>query len=195
MTSLRISLLIMLIISAMAVTSEAGWLIFHESEIKGQILDIDTKQPIEGAVVVIVYRTANPGMGAGQGSSVIDVRETLTDKEGKFLIPSYTTIIQPFSWKIPGTVLIFKPGYPSLELHPSFFVGEHVKDEEGTWYWSKELKYKLRGAGTVELPKAKTKDEKWHSSFVGVSGYTNKELPLLYKARDEADKALSGSEK
>lgn len=165
-TVLRTIMLAMLIISAMATKSEAGWLIYHESELKGQILDIDTKQPIEGAVVVVVYKTATPGLGAGQGSSNIAVGETLTDKEGKFLIPSYSTIIQPFSWKIPSTMIIYKPGYARLdslwEIRPSFFTGEETTDHEGILSWSKEseYKYKIHKAGIVEIQKFKTMEER-----------------------------------
>lgn len=142
-----------------AADSNAGWLIYHEKELKGKILDIDTKQPIEGAVVVVEYKKATLGLGAGSISSIIDVRETLTDKQGNFRIPSYTTVIQPFSWQIPNTVIIFKPGYASLKTGASNFIGQ-MPVKEGSWHWSKKLKYRMHGAGIVELPRFKEAEER-----------------------------------
>jgi hypothetical protein len=196
MKSLLITILIVLILSTIASTSEAGWLIYHESELKGQIIDIDTKQPIEGAVVVVVYRTATLGLGAGQGTSDIDVRETLTDKDGQFLIPPYTTVIQPFSWKIPGRVIIFKPGYASLTrfqgVHPSFFTGEQAVEREGSWPDSefKSLKYRLRSHGIVEIPKLETWKQRRAASFVDVGPDVEDKTTILNKLVDEENKAL-----
>ena len=192
MNPVRAIIFAMIIVVVTAATSDAGWLIYHEPEFKGIILDTDTKQPIEGAVVVAVYKKASMGLGAGSIDSIINVRETLTDKEGHFRIPSYTTFIQPFSWQIPTTCIIFKPGYASAEVGNWHFGGEELKEvQERGWPWTKELKYKLRGRGIVELPKVKTREERWNASFVGVTGYSEKELPMLYKARSEEDKASS----
>lgn len=138
--------------------AHAGWLIFYEPELKGKILDIDTKQPIEGAVVVVEYKKATIGLGAGTISSIIDIRETLTNKDGNFRFPSYTTFIQPFSWQIPASVIIFKPGYPSVELGEWYFVGGQIQEQEESW--SKELKYRLHGLGIVELPMLRTREER-----------------------------------
>ncbi len=130
-------IMLMLPIVVMPASSKAGWLIYHEPIFNGKILDIDTKQPIEGAVIVVEYNKATIGLGAGSISSIINLRETLTDKEGNFHIPSYSTFIQPFSWQIPATVIIFKPGYASLELGAIYFTGNQIQDKEGSWPWSK----------------------------------------------------------
>jgi hypothetical protein len=140
--------------------SQAGWLIYHEPEFKGTILDYDTKQPIEGAVVVAVYKKATMGLGAGSISSIINVREALTDKEGNFRIPSYTRLIQPFSWQIPTTFIIFKPGYACLELGKFYFTAEETREQELPWLWNQEIKFKLRAHSVIELPKLNTRDER-----------------------------------
>ncbi|HEY5974247.1 MAG TPA: hypothetical protein VIU41_05845, partial [Geobacteraceae bacterium] len=46
----------------MASSSDASWLIYHEPEFRGEILDIDTKEPIEGVVVVVEYTKSTLGM-------------------------------------------------------------------------------------------------------------------------------------
>lgn len=194
MKPLLITMLIVLIISTMATTSEAGWLIYHESELKGQIIDIDTKQPIEGAVVVVVYKTAFPNWPDGQGVSDIDVRETLTDKDGKFLIPSYSTIIQPLSWKIPGDVIVFKPGYASLTslqgLRPSLFTGEKSGEREGTWHQS-GLKYRLRDNGIVEIPKLETWKQRWRASNVSAGTDLKSKTTILNRFVNQEDENLT----
>jgi hypothetical protein len=159
---------------------------YHEQVFKGTILDTDTKQPIEGAVVVVEYKKAALGLAPEAMSSIINVRETLTDKEGNFNIASYTTLLRPLSWKIPTWVIIFKPGYISLVTGESYFTGEETKEIEVPWSWSKELKYRLR-PGIVELPKVRTKEERKNSeqeaSMYGPFGpdVEPKELPLFYQ--------------
>jgi hypothetical protein len=124
----------MLLITLFAASSEAGWLIYHEPEFNGTILDIDTKQPIEGAVVVVEYKKESMGVGAGNISWVIGVREALTSKEGKFRFPSYTTLIQPFSWQTHTVFLIYKPGYASLQLAlKDYLTGKETSEMEGSW--------------------------------------------------------------
>jgi len=184
-----------LIVFLTATSANAWWPIFYEPEFNGQILDIDTKEPVAGAVVVVEYIKVAMGVGAGQVSSIIGVQETLTDKNGKFRIPSYTTLVQPlFTWKGDSVFLVFKPGYANINglALKNYFTGEEEKEAEGSWPGPefKGLKYRLR-RGIVELPKLKTREQRWHASIIGVSGYTAKDLPLFYKARDEEDKALS----
>lgn len=150
------------------------WMVYHKSAFNGKVIEAETKEPIEGAVVVAVYNKATIGLGAGTLSSVINVREALTDKDGMFRIPSYTTMIQPFSWEISATFIIFKPGYgsfpnyrvkPPMELsNPAieiFFssnkeIGKEGELVEGEEWWKK---YKVT-FGIVELPKLKTREER-----------------------------------
>jgi hypothetical protein len=196
MTTIRIIAMSALLIAFMTTMSEAGWLIYHMPELNGQILDIETKQPIEGAVVVVEYKKSTMGLGAGRMSSSLDVREALTDKDGNFHIPSYTTIIQPFSWQAPSPMIIFKPGYASLgylELGAGYFTGEKWKERDGSWPDPelRMLKYRLSGNGVVELPKLNTREQRLLASRISIDDYSAKELPLLYKALDE-EKTLLG---
>jgi hypothetical protein len=188
MITVRAIIFAALIVVFSVATSDAGWLIYHEPEFKGTILDTETKQPIEDAVVVAVYKKASIGLGAGSIDSIINVRETLTDKEGHFKIPSYTTFIQPFSWQIPTTCIIFKPGYPSVEVGSWHFGGEELKEvQERGWYWTKELKYKLRGHGIVELPRIMSREERRISkpSPVGEKSDWIKQKQFIKAIREE----------
>ncbi len=129
----------------------SGCMFYHAPTFKGTLLDVDTKQPIEGAVVVAQYEKETMNIfGGGSGNTIINVREALTDRDGKFRIPSYTTVIDPFSWQSDMMFIIFKPGYVSLgfNLGDDFSYGGRKRDDYPT-PWNKELKAKFPGNGVV----------------------------------------------
>ncbi len=61
-----------------------GCAVLSEPAYEGQIIDIETKEPIEGASVVAIYMSEvmTPVQFT---TSTVEVREAVTDKEGKFL--------------------------------------------------------------------------------------------------------------
>jgi hypothetical protein len=203
MKTVRIIILSILIIAIITATSEAGWLIYHKPAFKGRVIDAETKELIEGVVVVVIYKKQSLINGPGGGySSVIKVKETLTNKKGEFNFPSYTTVIQPNLVEDYAEFIIFKPGYgnfPAQRRSPpigmplgdieTFFSKETgsrgnveilvIKDNKSEW------KLVNITFGIVELPKLNTMEERLNSRMIGITGYTSKDLPLLYKARDE----------
>ncbi len=205
----RYKLLLVLIIAgillSLAAKSQAGWLIYGKPEFKGKVIDAETKEPIEGAVIVAVYSKKAIRIAPESVSITIDVKETLTNKEGNFLIPSYTTIIDPLSWSKPVTFIIFKPGYgsfPDWRVRPpkgmsletpfeKFFSGEvgEVKDISVTEPWKTNAKtWKEKVAfGVVELPKLKTREERLRRTLGIPTDFGPNQLPLLYKAIDDEE--------
>ena len=171
--------------------SFAGWLIYHKPAFEGKVIDAETKEPIEGAVVVAIYNKTLMSLGAGTNSYEIHVRETLTDKDGYFRIPSYSTIIQPFSWEDSATFIIYKPGYGSFPSHQSyppvlergaqesyFTIGLGVESEFKRGIGAYQF-VKLT-AGIVELPSLHTKKERLRT-IPGTPTFTkSKDLPALY---------------
>jgi len=55
---------------------------------RGRVIDADTKEPIEGAVVVAVWQREYDGPFEGI-TRFHEAKEVLTDKEGKFEMPAY----------------------------------------------------------------------------------------------------------
>jgi hypothetical protein len=154
----------------------AGWLIYHKPAFEGQILDTETKEPIEGAVVVAYYYKRSMGIGAGTVSSIIDIREAMTDENGRFHIPSYTTLIMPFSWEDPAKFIIFKPGYIAVDgLYDrgleSLFSGRMVdmQTQEFEWLYNNSLVFRYRSPDIVELPRPTTLEEQ-KNSLPGLRG-------------------------
>lgn len=144
------------------------WMGYHKPAFQGKVIDAETKKPIEGAVVVVTYSKETMSVPEHY-SSIIEVKEALTDKSGEFYIPSYTTIIQPLSAEDAVSFIIFKPGYgsfPNRRIYPpmrlsllaleDFFSGKVGTEGEVAWDFERE---KVT-FGIVELPKLKTREER-----------------------------------
>jgi hypothetical protein len=136
---------------------------------KGKVIDADTKEPIEGAVVVAswIEEKAAP---AGPYTRLKDVIETLTDKEGKWsitgpegamnkMIPRLLSLIGMYVTKEP-TFIVFKPGYCpwSVSAFGIDACKEKLKPTGSTGF--------IRGE-TVELPKLKKKEDRLKATRVG----------------------------
>lgn len=128
---------------------------------KGKIIDIETKEPIEGAVVVAVWERVwrTP---AGGVADFYEIKEVLTNKEGYFELPSYiSTNLLPILSYIKGPEFtIYKPGYLSLSgIDFSDFFLEGGKEEP---LERKEIGGKIfrLAPGIIELPKLKTREER-----------------------------------
>lgn len=176
--------------------SYADWLIFHKPAYKGKVIDIDTKEPIEGAVVVAIYHKYPIISGpAGGSSTVINVREALTDKEGKFQISSYMTLIAPLSESDDTLFIIFKPGYAyigALNLE-TYFTGKEEKDQEGIFPENQRIV--LKADGSIELPKLKSIEERKKSGLHDIpseisGGVPDANIPELLKAVNEERRYL-----
>lgn len=207
------TLLFMLVTIALTIRCAASWLIYHKPEFKGKVIDAETKEPIEGAVVVAMYYKSPIISGPGGGSaSIIHIKETLTDEKGEFYIPSYTTIIQPNSVEEFAAFIIYKPGYvnypsrfpaygsfPDYRASPLKYMSSpavenfFLKDsfgKQGEIVLSFAPPEKGYGThGVVELPRLKTREERLRATPSPPSDF-KKDCPLLYKAINEERKGF-----
>ncbi|MDA8241684.1 MAG: carboxypeptidase-like regulatory domain-containing protein [Nitrospiraceae bacterium] len=175
-----------------------GWLVYHKPEFKGKVIDAETKEPIEGAVVVVIYYKENFGGPGGGYTTVVKAKETLTDKRGEFFFPSYTTLIQPLSAEDYSKFIIYKPGYDTFPARGTMLAGLGLDGIET--FFSKpigsegELEVMIKGGffkkvkvkfGIAELPKVKTAEEWFNAQPSTPPDIRSKELPLLFKAINE----------
>lgn len=76
------------------------------TEIKGTVIDAETKKPIEGVVVVALWKInwrGRPGIYYEGGTAkVIHAEEAVTDKDGKYTIPAWGPIKRPKEWAFEG---------------------------------------------------------------------------------------------
>ena len=199
MVNLKAFLFMLVFLSFIATPSHAFWWMgYHKPAFQGKVIDAETKEPIDGAVVVVIYKKYPIISGPGGGSqSIMDIKETLTNAKGEFNFPSYTTLIQPFSIEGSATFIIFKPGYgsfPNGRIYPpmrlslpaleDFFSGKVGTQGEVAWEYERE---KVT-FGVVELPPLKTREERLKAITYPAGDVSSRDLPLLYKAINEERK-------
>ncbi len=170
-----------------------AWLIYSKPEFHGKVIDSETKEPIAGAVVVVLYYkrstfSLNPG---GPSSFVTKAKETLTDNQGEFFFPPYSELMW-LNEDVGARFIFFKPGYQAgygpphispLLTEKYFSAGEIAKEveiEAGSFDNSSYVKWK-GPMGIVELKKARTREEKLRTMPSPPANYTSKELPILIK--------------
>jgi hypothetical protein len=104
------SLLMIILVATVLTISmpcSAGWIVFHKPAYKGKLIDAETKEPIEGAVVVAIYQKSPFISGpAGGSSSIVKVKESLSDKNGEFIIPSCFALMGPNSFDVNGRLKV-----------------------------------------------------------------------------------------
>ncbi len=77
---------------------------------QGKVVDVDTKEPIEGAVVLVEWSQKH----FFGGSTLIDVQETLTDKNGEFYLPGIW-VFNPWKRLVSrALMIIYKSGYQPI---------------------------------------------------------------------------------
>jgi hypothetical protein len=195
----RILIALMSIMLIPVFTSQAfAWLIYSKPEFRGRVIDAESKQPIEGAVVVVLYEKwefAGPG---GGNTLPMDAKETLTDNKGEFYFSSYKTMIGPLSRVSEVSFIIFKPGYMAVNRIDKINIPEEKyfsikKDMIGKEGEIKYVNTRLydpdtviwKGLmGIVELRKGEK--DPMIPTF-----YRSKELPILFRALNE-DRRIRG---
>ncbi|MDO8283342.1 MAG: hypothetical protein Q7U10_12105 [Thermodesulfovibrionia bacterium] len=108
-------LAMMVIMSVFLTTTASAFLIRYDGPYEGRVIDAETKQPIEGVVVLGVWYKQIPNV-AGSNSIYYDAKETVTDKNGEFRIEGLGLKI--FSYVGTMHVLLFKAGHEYLGLWP-----------------------------------------------------------------------------
>jgi hypothetical protein len=160
----------------------SGFLYHSDGPYKGKVIDLETGEPIEGAVVTAVWTLTH---------RFCDAKETVTDRNGGFILPKgFCFSLWPFTKIYFPWVVVFKPGYlayPPLGLNfeerkarmPGF-TGHEFQDKN---------EYNI-----IRLGKPKTRMEREFTYDEPGSLFTNDEafekLPILLKLINEERKNL-----
>jgi hypothetical protein len=158
-----------------------GWIIYREGAFKGKVIDAETKEPIEGAIVVATYYVEQYGF-VESNTMAIDAKEVLTNRNGEFYIPPHLFVrLYLVATKDTTQFIIFKPGYacaegPEYVQLPSGFI------QRPSYPMIAEA---FRKGATVELVKVMTKEERLRNIPDSPTGMRSRKLPLLFKAINE----------
>jgi hypothetical protein len=164
-------------------------LVYSKPEFRGRVIDADTKQPIEGAVVVVIYhRTAIFGF-VDVIHGISDAMETLTDKNGEFFFPAYNNS-NPLWREDFASFIFFKPGYKSsngpLEVGNSSMIEKYFSISESEIGKVGEIKlYKFHTWLTWTGPLGIVKLKKGEDNPLIPTDYRSDKLPFLFKALNE----------
>ena len=145
--------------------------VFHPADaktFKGRVVDADTKEPIEGAVVVAYWYRARDTI-AGESTTLKEIKECLTDKNGEWSISGqrgrndwpipYLSLFIPYTRQ--PAFIVFKPGYCSWPEGFSIDVCRQRINITG----AKDKK--IGEGGTLELPKLTNREDRWRNESVG----------------------------
>lgn len=142
-----------------------------EGTFHGQVVDADTRQPIPGAAVVVIW-TKKFMYFMDPISHVHEVVEVLTDEEGRFAVeddpginwnPLLTVDREPF-------ISILYPGYGPYPdaMETALYVEETGGRRELGWTESNQA---LRRGTTVQLPRLTSVEQlRKHLGSIGIGG-------------------------
>jgi hypothetical protein len=190
-------------------TASHAWLYYHKPAFKGQVLDAETRQPLEGVAVEVLYKMRTFGLGPESGTETFDVREAATDKNGMFYVPSYTTITRPNAISSFVVIIFYKPGYSAdyrfgnFDTHVSmtgddqerFFSEDFGKEQDllvnpnqgkvgANTEWHKIV------FGIIRLPRLKTREERWKAVGSPIYPELRHKTPVINKLEAEEEKHL-----
>lgn len=156
-----------------------GLMIFMSSgcyaEMTGTVVDADTGEPIEGAVVLVEW-TITKGMPGMTHTESYEVREALTDQKGNVRISG---VLNPLA---KMHVTVYKRGY--VAWNSEFIFPDYRKRTD--FKWQDDYLFKLE-----KFKENYTHDS--HMSFVRpfFAGFPSEKMDLISKALDwEEEKAF-----
>lgn len=160
---------------------------------KGRIIDMETKEPLEGAVILAVWQRAYR-TPAGENTYFYEAKEVLTDKDGRFAISAYTPLnLLPIISYIRGPYFtFFKPGYLSLssvDFGDFFLEGTKEAPLERKEIGGKTFRL---APGVIELPRLKTREERLdaQSNALPIGGVPDEKMPALLNLINAERKSL-----
>ena len=103
-----------LLFGIFATVASGGEFIRYDPDITGKIVNYDTREPVEGAVVSCVWFYDQFRLTAASKKEFYDYFETLTDRDGRFRIPGKGLCMLKDIY--PPSISIVKAGYSVLHL-------------------------------------------------------------------------------
>lgn len=193
---LKASIFLLIILIGTNLTFGCGWIMYLDRGYQGTIIDADTKEPVESAVVVAVY-SADCSRPIGIHTKTLGARETLTDANGAFRTPLFWAISTPDCFKSFTKFTVFKGGYgyshdaylfhlPINNRPPFYKVPTNYIPFDRSYDLVEDL---FRKGVIIEFPRLKTTEER-KKAMPHVEWELRKDMPELIKALDAEDEYL-----
>jgi hypothetical protein len=136
----------------------------YDGPYEGKVIDADTKEPIEGVVILGTWYTSQFSP-AGATHNFYDAKETITDKNGAFSIPGMG--LKVLSNLDPIDIVIFKAGYEHISgswesFKKDILLRKKIKWEDGKAIiplkkWTLKERRNRFGDYYVNIPEEKQK--------------------------------------
>ncbi len=153
---------------------------------KGKVVELETGNPIERAVVAASWSIEE----VPHAQKICDAEETVTDKNGEFVLPKGSCVSHPFAKIFGPYVIVFKPGY--LGYPPLGHNEEEKRAHMPNWGKPRLFKDKKQ-YNVIELGRPKTREEREltldHADFP-IHDEVVEKLPNLIKLINEERKNL-----
>lgn len=107
-------------ILSLIIVSGCAQPVIYDGAYRGRVIDDNTSKPIEGVVVLSVWKRDSLLWSTDTIDRFCYARETVTDKHGNFSIPGQGVQLQLLS-RFYADLTIFKAGYEYLELGYDFY--------------------------------------------------------------------------
>ena len=88
--------------------------VYFAKDISGQVVDGATGEPLEGVVIVAVWKLYSEGIGSGGHGGAFNTLETVTDKEGRYRLSGWGPRPRPpFAYLdyLDPEITVFKSNY------------------------------------------------------------------------------------
>jgi hypothetical protein len=176
-------------VAAALAFGSTGHIYYSDGPWKGTVIDAETKEPLEGVVVVAIWEKKYGGP-AGPYTYFLDAVEAMTDKDGQFVIPKYWkwNWVPFVSWIEGPTFEIFKPGYTAFPGGGWNYFKYFPKSPLGVDLTA--LADLFKKGIVVELLKLRTREERLTNYPGRIDDVGTEKLPLFYGLINQETKDL-----
>jgi hypothetical protein len=164
---MRVVVWVGMALAGLVVTAGCVCIVCYEGDYLGRVIDAETREPLEGVVVLGVWYSIAPGPHGSQNYH--DARETVTDAKGEFRIEGMG--LKVLSMLDEMSVLVFKAGYEDIGSGPwSSFKEDIVFRRKISWEGKRAI-----------IPLRKMTEEEMRKAMPPglVSGVPDEKMPRL----------------
>jgi hypothetical protein len=116
----------------------AGFTLYYSADpIEAKVIDVETKQPLEGVIVVAHWELVHGSPGGDSPAGQLMVKEAVTDKNGKFRFPGWgpkLAVLGHLSDYRDPELVLFKSGYEYRELTNALTGEDKGARRRSDWY-------------------------------------------------------------